>query len=292
MQTNNISLEKERDLGEIITDTFSFIRLQFKDLSQVFMQTILPILLLSVAAGVYYQYASQDLFGDSFFSENSFKLFTNIGGLLLPFLVYIFSALFFYVISYNAILGCMKSYQEFGKIDLAFVKETIKSHFWSMTGLLIVASLMLALGFMLCIVPFFYIIVPVSIMFPILVFENKSVGDSINHAFQLIKENFWPTLGTIVVFFLISFLASGIFQLPIIVYSFISTITKLEASSMNLETLAETDWVLLTLTAFGNLGSSIFSLVSIIVFGLIYYNLNEKQNLTGLAKDIDTIGKN
>lgn len=293
MQQTSFKLEKERELGEIITDTFAFVRIHFKDLTQVFMQTILPILLLSVAAGIYYQYASQKIVGDNILIENDpFDLLRSFTTIIIPTLLAIFSSLFLFVISGIAILASVKSVQQFGKIEIQFVKTEIKTRFWSMTGLSVISFLSLMVAAVFCFLPFVYLIVPVSIMFPLLVIEEKSVGDSFSYAFTLIKENYWITLGTLIVLFIILVLASLIFQLPIFIYTIFSTVTKLEASTVDYNNLIETDWVLLSLTAVGNFGSNILSLVSLIASALIYFNLNEKHNLTGTAKDIDTIGSN
>lgn len=293
MQQTNFKLEKERDLGEIITDTFTFIRVNFEGLKQVFISSILPIMILTVAAGVYYQYASQEITSESFFlSNNPFEILESFTSILLPTLITILTTLFFYVISYLAILGSMKSYQQKGEIDVEFVKTTIKSRFWGMTGLILVSFFMMVFAAALCILPAFYLIVPVSIMFPILVFEDKSLGESIAHAFNLIKENYWITLATIIVIYLIIGLASGIFQIPLMIYTFFSMVTKIEASTVNPENLLEFDWIMLTLTALGNFGSNMLSLVVVISMSLIYYNLNEKHHLTGTVQEIDTIGSN
>lgn len=293
MQQTSFKLEKERELGEIITDTFAFVRIHFKDLTQVFMQTILPILLLSVAAGIYYQYASQKIVGDNILIDNDpFDLLRSFTTIIIPTLLAIFSSLFLFVISGIAILASVKSVQQFGKIEVQFVKTEIKTRFWSMTGLSVISFLSLMVAAVFCFLPFVYLIVPVSIMFPLLVIEEKSVGDSFSYAFTLIKENYWITLGTLIVLFIILALASLIFQLPILIYTIFSTVTKLEASTVDYNNLIETDWVLLSLTAVGNFGSNILSLVSLIASALIYFNLNEKHNLTGTAKDIDTIGSN
>lgn len=293
MQQTSFKLEKERELGEIITDTFAFVRIHFKDLTQVFIQTILPILLLTVAAGIYYQYASQKIVGDNILIENDpFDLLRSFTTIIIPTLLAIFSSLFLFVISGIAILASVKSVQQFGKIEVQFVKTEIKTRFWSMTGLSVISFLALMVAAVFCFLPFVYLIVPVSIMFPLLVIEEKSVGDSFSYAFTLIKENYWITLGTLIVLFIILALASLIFQLPIFIYTIFSTVTKLEASTVDYNNLIETDWVLLSLTAVGNFGSNILSLVSLIASALIYFNLNEKHNLTGTAKDIDTIGSN
>lgn len=293
MQQNQFKLEKERDLGEIITDTFTFIRINFKDLTQVFIKFILPIMLISVIAGVYYQYASQEFTSSNLLiNNNPFEVLQNLTALIIPLIFTLVSAILFYVFSYLAILASMKCFKETGQIELDFVSNEIKSRFWSMTGLLIVSFLILVFSAALCGLPFFYFIVPVSIMFSILVFEDKSVGESISHAFTLIKENFWMTLLTIIVIALIIAFASGIFQVPILIYSMFTMVTKLEANTVDYESLLEVDWVMLSLTAIGNFGSSIFSLVTIIAFALIYFNLNEKHTMSGTVQEIDSIGSN
>ncbi|GGE43185.1 hypothetical protein [Psychroflexus planctonicus] len=290
MQQTNIKLEKERDLGETITDTFSFIRQNFSGLSQVFISTILPMLIISVAASVYYQFSAQE-FSDNLLGINTgfdlVEFFTS-----LPYLLSVLSTLFFYVVSYLSILASMKSYRLKNTIDLEFVKSEIKSRFWSMTGLIIVSSIMLIISIILCVLPVFYMIVPVSLMYSILIFEDKSISESISDAFGLIRDHFWPTLGTILVIFIIVGLASGIFQIPVMLYAMFTMITNIDASTVNYDNLLETDWIMLTLTAIGNIGTNVLALVSIIATALIYFNLNEKQNLTGTAQEIDTIGSN
>ncbi|GGE19751.1 hypothetical protein [Psychroflexus salis] len=284
--------EKERELGDVITDTFVFIREQFKSLAQIFAKIILPFLVVNLAISLYYQYAALHVSNDILSQNSAFDIFNNISQLILPLILTIISAVLFYTVSYLAILCSIKSYVLKGEIEIEYVQSEVKQKFWSMLGLLIVSFIIIFVSALLCVLPVFYFMVPVSIMYSIMVFEDRSVGDTISHAFELIKENFWMTLLTIIVVFLIIGFASGIFQVPLIIYSLFNQISALEARTVDYNAAVETDWVFLILNTLGTLGSSVLSLVSLISFSLVYYNLNEKHNLTGTAQEIDSIGNN
>ena len=69
MQNNYINFKKERDLGAIISDTFSFIREEYKTIFRLYLKHVGWLLLLLVAANTYYQYKSYSI-TETLFANN------------------------------------------------------------------------------------------------------------------------------------------------------------------------------------------------------------------------------
>lgn len=67
----------------------------------------------------------------------------------------------------------------------------------------ILASIALAIGFLLLIVPFVILLTIWAVLVPVLVLERPGVFAAFGRSQHLVKGYFWPVLGVIVVFFLI-----------------------------------------------------------------------------------------
>jgi len=65
MKINNyIEFKKERDLGAIITDTFKFIRENWKEYFLTVLKIVGPVLLLTLVVLVFYMLTMSDIFSD------------------------------------------------------------------------------------------------------------------------------------------------------------------------------------------------------------------------------------
>jgi hypothetical protein len=286
---------KERDLGEIISDTFSFFSQNSKKLMNIFLKFIGPFLLVTIIFSVYYQYKTGDLLSDfTAIGANPEYFFDAFGENLLVFILSLLSTLATYVVLYGTVLHIIKSYiDNNGEILEQDVSDGLKRDFLPLTGYFLLNIIVVIIGLILCILPGVYIAVVVSPGIALLVMEKKSVGDTFSKCFKIIKDNWWITFATVLVFGILISILGVIFDLPITIYAFVEGFTGFSDSSFSSqEELAGIyqNWIYLVFAAISVLGQFFLSIFNVISTALIYFNLSERQEFTGTYDQIDQIG--
>jgi len=278
-----IEFLKRRELGDILTDTFKFIRNEFKPLFGLILKTAGLALLIMVAAYVFYLRSFGDLFG---FTTNSDLTYISMG---LSGLVMLISAVVFYALLYGSILHYIKSYiKNNGVVNKDEVVEGIKQNFWSLIGLSILVFLMSFVGFVFCFIPGIYLATVLATTYAVHIFENRSVSDSISYSFDLIKGEWWITFATLLVMFIIYYIVIIIVQVPQSIYLFTKDFTVADQFSGDQSMMV--DWGYIILTSAGLIVQYLMQILLVITTVFVYFNLNEKKNFTGTLETIESIG--
>ncbi|NEV93519.1 hypothetical protein G3567_05055 [Psychroflexus sp. YR1-1] len=324
MQNNYIDFKKERDLGAIISDTFGFIREEYKTIFRLYLKHVGWLLLLLVAASTYYQYQSLKFTGNLSIGNDPGAFFLEmISSAGVGLLLVILSSIAYSALSITTINSIIKSYvKNEGEVKDDEVSQYIGKFFSTTLGSFVVYGLMIFLGIIiafLVIISIFlltnninmalsviftiriclliivlivvYFISPLSLMFCIIVFQEKSFSDAFSECFKLIKENWWITFATLLIITILMWLISSLFQIPIVIMSFMETLTSLQEGSETPGTAnLATNWLFMIFYVLATLAQYILGLVTLISVALIYFNLNEFHNKTGTLEDIDRIG--
>lgn len=288
-----INFKKERDLGAIISDTFKFIREEYKTIFRLYLKHVGWLLLLIVASSTYYQYQSLKFTGDlAIGNDPGAFLLEMLSSAGIAFLLVLLCSIAYSALSLTTINSIIKSYvKNEGEINEEEVSQYIGQYFATTLGSFIVYGILVFIGFLLCVVPGVYLIVPLTLIFPIIVFQEKSFSDAFSECFKLIKQNWWITFATLLIVTILMWLIGSLFQIPIIVMSALETFTSLQEGSQTPGTAnLASSWLYMTFYVLASLAQYILSLVSLISVALIYFNLNEFHNKTGTLEDIDRIG--
>lgn len=293
MQNNYINFKKQRDLGATISDTFKFVREEYTSIFRLYLKHVGWLLLLIVAASTYYQYKSLNITGNFFDVENpnnfllEFATSFGIAGLIL-----FVSSIAYTALSITTINSIIKSYiKNEGEIKDDEVSQYISRFFGSALGSLIVVGILVFIGFLFCLLPGIYLLVPLSLIFSVIVFQEKSFSDAFSECFKLVKQNWWITFATLLVISILISLIGGLFQLPIVIMTALETVVSLREGSDDPGTAAlASNWLYMTLYVLAAIAQYILGLVTLISIAFIYYNLNEIHNKTGTIEDIDRIG--
>lgn len=80
----------------------------------------------------------------------------------------------------------------------------------TLIGAAIVAGIAIGVGFVFCIIPGVVLLTLWAVVAPAIVVERRGVFDALSRSWNLVKTNFWQTLGVIVVFWIITFVVEGI----------------------------------------------------------------------------------
>ncbi|KQN37973.1 hypothetical protein ASE92_00560 [Pedobacter sp. Leaf41] len=277
-----IEFKKRRDFGQVINDTFTFMRQNFKPLLKTYFTFCGLFVLASMSSMLVYQYKMVNMINTvgSDKSSGGFS-FGNIYGLEY-FLSLLFS-LATYASMTVAILSYIALYVQKGN-QIPTMEEVwgyFKYYFFRIFGSSIVLILMVFIGFIFCLIPGFYLFPFVAMMFPIMVIENGTFGYSFSRSFTMIKDNFWVTFGTLIIVWIIVYACMSMVVLPTTLFNMIGMFTS-KNPQMSL-TLSMITTVLQSLC-------QAFTIIPIITISLSYFSLLEQKENTGLMERITNFG--
>ncbi|MFT6369899.1 MAG: hypothetical protein ACJAWH_000980 [Maribacter sp.] len=290
MNSNYIEFKKQRELGEILADTFAFFRNEFKPFFTTFFEIVGPFLAAMVVSLVLYLYVAGDSLNLMVFDADINA--TNLATTAVVSFVYILSLVAVYTMSQSTVLHYIKSYANGkGTIDVETIRKEVYESFWSFIGLGIMVGLSFGIGLMFCIIPGIYLYIPLSLAFCVLVYNRMGVSDSYSYSFTLVKEEWWMTFATIFVVGIIVVIASYVFAIPTVIYQWV----RMGIFSGQIDAEGMTDMfkdpIYILLNVISTLAQFLLNLISIIAGVFIYFNLNEKKNFTGTYERIDSLGE-
>lgn len=289
MQNNNyLEFKKKRDLGEILGDTFAFLRTQLKPFFNTFFKIAGPYLVIFLICNAFYAYTVGGLMNFNIESSNEV---TNVLMVFVAALVFILSMGAAYAMAQSVTLNYIKNYVENnGVINFDQIKSEVYNTFWKFIGLAFLVGICIIIGFMFCLVPGIYLYVPLTLSFSILIFNKKSVGDAFSYSFSLIKDYWWITFATMLVVGIVVAVAGYAFSVPSAIYMYAKMgvfSAEIDPSNMG-DTLIDPIGIAInTITA---LFQYLLSIITVVAGALIYFDLNERKNLTGTMERIKSLG--
>ena len=213
-----VQFRKQRELGQIISDTFTFLRQNAKPLFSVLVRTCsIPFILLIVAVGFY----TKSTAGANFLT--SFGDGTNMASFFISVICLAIVGIIYNSMLYGSVSEYIKAYIAGGDVpDATAVVDTIKSKTGTFLGLgftnlLIILGIALipiavggalfaagseVIGILIIIVaifPLLYAYVKLSVIFPALTNKNLSIKETIKESSKLIKEEWWMTFITLII---------------------------------------------------------------------------------------------
>ena len=292
MQTSNnyIEFKKQRELGEILSDSFVFIRNEFKPFLGTILKIVGPYILVMLISMGFYMYTIGDIFNLTAIGNTSISTYSPLI-MVLAVVALLLSSIAAYVLAQGTVLHYIKSYiDNRGSTNYDEIRSGVYGSFWSLIGLGIIVGLSVFIGAMFCLIPGIYLAVPLSVSFAILVFLKKDTMESYQYSFTLIKENWWITFATLFVIYIIVAIASYAFSLPTIIYSWIKMGVfsgEMDAENFNVFN----DPIYLLLNILSTLVQFLMNIIFLVATSLIFFNLNEKKNFTGTFERIESLGK-
>jgi hypothetical protein len=292
MYNNNyVEFKKERDLGAIISDTFKFLRLEWKPFFGTILKTSFLPIMIAIVGMVFYMYSFPNILGslvsldDGIYNEPNFgSLFTTMAFVGVFFLIA-------YVIMIITALYYIKSYiDNNGRVDFTMVQDAVKEKFWSFAGLFILVGLIMMASAMLCFFPIIYTGIVLSLAAPIMVFNNLDVGDTIGYSFKFVNGHWWETFGVMLVVGIITTIIGYIFSIPAVIYFFIKMGTVITANDPTAMTDAFKDPIYLALNGVSYIGQFILYGVTLVSNVFIYFDIAEQKYGTGTQEKIDNLG--
>jgi hypothetical protein len=227
-----IELLKVRDFGEIISDTFVFVRENLKPLLKCFFVFCGFFIAASALFSILQQLKMYSVITDAttlgprsiFGATNPLAKFFNLEYfILLLLLMLTYFAMQITIFSYMAL------YKEKGNVPPT-VEEVwgyFKYFFLKVLGSGILIAILLGIALLLCVIPGIYLYPVMALVFPIMIVENTTFSYAFNRSFKLIKDNWWQTFGSLIVMLLIMYVAAAVVILPVSLFSTVNLLTHL-----------------------------------------------------------------
>jgi hypothetical protein len=274
-----IELRKLRDFGQIINDSFTFLKENFKPLFKSLFIICGFFILVGIVSTVFTYMNISTVFNlniNSYAQSKPLEYF--ISAFVSAFILLITQA-FIYLVTLCYISVYLQKNN--ATPTLEEVWGYFRYYFFRVLGSTILIYFILIIGFMLCIIPGIYL-APVSyLIIPIIVIENSSFGYAFNKSFRLIKNNWWLVFGVIFIMSLIVGVASSIVSLPITIITLGDRFLSLKGFKLPL---------LIVFSVLRNILLLAYVLPAIAVC-LCYFNLAEEKDGTGLLDRIGKLGK-
>ncbi|WP_425077008.1 glycerophosphoryl diester phosphodiesterase membrane domain-containing protein [Psychroserpens sp. S379A] len=286
---NYIELKKQREFGQLLADTFAFIRNEFKPFFGAIIKISGPYVALFLFAMVFYIYIIGDMFNFDLLQSNQFG--ASPLKMIFAYVLYFVTAILAYTFTTSTVLHYIKSYiDNNGIANVDDIKQNVYKSFWSFLGLSILKGLTIIVSILICCLPVFYFIVPMIVTLPILVFEKSNAGDAYSKSYSLIKDEFWITLATIIIFLIIYWVVSSVFAVPTVIYTYAKMgVFSGEIDPGNFDTFIDPVYILLNVLS--TFFQYLLNIITIVGTAFIYFNLNERKYFSGTLERIDSLGK-
>lgn len=293
MQTEAvINLRKVRDVGDVLNDTFRFIRQNIRVLGKSLLFIAGPAIVLSAVPSALLQISGFGLDPTNptgaTMSGPSFGLFIVLA------VVFSITAS---VLSIAIVHSTVMLYQDYGPggFEVQDVWVMTKEHFWIILLAMLLIGVIVMVPIIIVIIPclgalayfvgLVYFMVTLAPLFPMLVREQIGIIDGMKRSMGLVKEHWWATLGVVFVAFIIYSMLGGLFMVPYYIFFFINMMHMVDATSVS--PLIQVGMVVSS--AVGSLASILLYSIPLVALALHYFNLVERKERTGLMTAIEAI---
>lgn len=275
---NELTLRKSRDFGEVLSVTFSYIRIHFKTLGKGLVLFSLPLIILSgvlIGSG----------FGDAIVASDSVQTdpelaslgFRMLGGMLTMMLTFVFIIVI--VFKHMQLVD-----QGEEAIEMNMLLEDFGRNFFGVIGLFIVIGLATIIGFIFLIIPGIYISTKLSLAPAIYVIEEAEFGQALVTSWNITQDYWWFTFGMSFVMSLIVNVASNIVIVPMYILMMVVVFSSGEPDTQNFGTLFSLMYGLSMITV------GLLYCMPVISQAMVYFNLQERKSGDSLSAKIDTLG--
>lgn len=310
-----MQLYKSRDFGLFFQDTFAFLKQNGRHVFKNFFIINGIFLMILMVMGYFFSKFYMDVIFGGIVNGNPNALDDymneNIGVFILLFFVFIVVALIAGVISYSFVPIYLKLYAQHG--DKTFKASDIINEYKSNIGkifIFLVCGIILAfplaivvgiLLFVLAITIIGFLLMPLviggfSLLYQGAIMEyfqnKKSIWESFGYSWTLMSSKFWPAVGCVGLFFLMSYIAQNVVAL-IPYFIFIVDIITETQNNINPDPQKLGKAMTVMMVAIFLITFFVSSILNVIVQlnqGVVYYSLKEDNENVNTKSDIDLIG--
>lgn len=301
-------LRKERNFGQKIEASFEFIRITLKPLFSSMLFYTSPFVLIGMFLVANLLNKTFSLVINS--TEGAMASESDYLMLGLSMIGFLFLMVFAGTMVMCVVYGTMWVYEQKGSNQFTHkdVWKRIAKIYWPVFGTVFVYGLIFFVAYIIIIVPLSLVLALLSfLVLPVVyiiigffmvvmlmaigsqIFEKKSLGTGMSHAFKLLKQNWWSSLGIFIVLMLIYNVVTFIFSAPFYANFIIQSINTTQIDFMEEPALWQ-QLLSYLLGAILLLGTFFSYSLPLVGMNLQYFNLSEKRDAKSLIGRIDQLG--
>lgn len=309
-----MQLYKSRGFSEYFGDTFSFLKANGSHFFKHYFIVTGVFLLILLVFGYFITQFYTELISSSLnnSSTNAFEEYmNNNGGLFIIFiLIFLVIALFAGVISYGYMpiylqLYTKKAGKNFGTSEII---NTYKAHFGKLVvfllagillGIILIIPIAIA-SFLLMITIIGILLLPLLVGLVMLLYSGtlieylegkKGFFDSFGYALKLISTKFWAAVGSVGIFYFMSYVVQQIVTMIPYLFGMASMFTTIEQGNNDPNQVVDSMSVLMMVVFFISfiVGAVLGTIVNLNQ-GIVIYSLKEENENINTISDIDLIG--
>ncbi len=285
---------EERNFSQKINAVFDFLRQNYQYLGKGLLFIALPFLLISSAV---LAFATAEMVKNqtSLQAENAsnpFAIFTS-GAYAETIYMYFVRAIIPILLNQSIVATLVYSYVVFyqkngneGAISVETLLAQVKKNFLTVLLSNLGMNAILILATLLFVIPAIYVAVPLIFLVIIRLVENLSFGQAFSRCFELLKNEWWNTVGLLLIMYIIQNVVSFVFQAPAAAYQTTQMLTSL-SESRNFEP----DLLYTALLTIAVVGDQLVYTLMFLTISVQYFSLVEKREAKGLLSRIDSIGE-
>jgi MFS family permease len=311
-----MELYKSRGFGEFFQDTFAFLKQSGKHLfKQFFIVNGIFLIILMVLGYFFSKFYTDIVFGGLMSNNPSVVddyMNENMGIFIVLIILFCTVGLIAGVVSYSFVPIYLKLHSERGGsnfetrdiVDL-YKKHIGKIFIFLVCAILVSIPLMIVCGvamFLLVITIIGMLLLPLVIGFVALFYQStlieyiedkKGIWECFGYAWTLISSKFWAAIGSVGIFFLMSYIVQNIIALIPYIFGMASLFTTIEQGDTmnNPQEIAGTMTVMMiAIFLLTFLVSSILNVIVQLNQGIVFYSLKEDNENINTKSVIDQIG--
>lgn len=273
MIEREIQFQKKRELGEIISDSFEFIKQEFRSLGKLILQYVLPFILLYGGLQVYVQ---MKVFTSIDFSDSEW-IFSNLGPLYMNILLSSLFAVFVQALLIGTYYSYIVIYIKKGKNN--FTLEDISAVLFPNTlkalGASFVVYFLVLIGVIMCVLPGIYFANSLSPLVMVLLFEKKSIAHALSRTWKLVHTDWWNTFVLNLLGVVIIYVAGFIVTLPGMLFGQNNMVPGGQQAGAT--DFSAWYWIIVGLST---IVSALFWIVPFTFLAFQYFNLRERNEPT------------
>jgi hypothetical protein len=290
MTNSSINFKQERDFGDLFNATFSFISQEFKRLGTAILYFVFPFFIVSAIAMTIYSVKAQEISQAMIQGDKSdpFAIFSLLGSMMGYVAVTMLISFIATSVLMCTVYGYIKLYVQKGPDGFTIndVWLEVTKYFWKALIATIIVGIVVLVGIIFCVIPGIYLGVALFIIFPIMIFEEKSFGTSFSRSMKLINTNWWLTFGILIVTGIIIYVLAIFISIPSIILGFKSLFTNLKANQIPMMDFSVGFYIINSITS---LISQLLMVIPLVLSTFIYFSYVEKVEKPSLMDKIGQI---
>lgn len=268
MEKREIVFRKERSIGDVISDSFEFLKQNASTIFRIVAVYVLPFIILYAVAQVYFQ---RNVLSRLDFNDPE-MIATNIGQFNINMLLFILFGIFTQSLLAGTYFSYLEAYVKNGRENFSI--SDISPKFFTNSLLALGANLLfwviVMFGTMMFVLPGIYFANTFSLVVFIVIFEKKGLGHSLAFSWKLVNRSWWATFFINIAGLIFVFAIGIIISIPVIIAQNNGTLP----STDNIVEYPTWYWLL---TGFSAVVTTSLLVIPFTFQAFQYFNLSERE---------------